>query len=277
MFQIQTKFRDEPRAKSGLLRTREFSMKDLYSFHIDQSDLDKYYEKAIKAYFNVFKRCGLGKTTVLTYASGGDFSKYSHEFQTICETGEDTIYLCEKCNVAVNKEIIHEQSNCPECGNKKLVEKKAIEVGNIFKLGTRFSEAWDLKYQDKDGKENLVIMASYGIGPGRVMGAVAEIYNDKNGLIWPKEIAPYDIHLVSLNKEKEAEEIYKKLLHLGRSVLWDDRDERAGVKLADADLLGIPTRVIVSEKTLKEKKVEVKDRGKKKSELISISALLKRK
>lgn len=165
VFQIQNKFRDEIRAKSGLLRTREFLMKDLYSFHRDEKDLDKYYEKAIGAYQNIFEKVGLGNLTYLTFASGGSFSKYSHEFQTLTPAGEDTIYICEKCRVAVNEEIIKEQNSCPQCVNKKLKKEKAVEVGNIFKLKTKFSAPFDLKYKDEKGNEKEVIMGCYGVGP----------------------------------------------------------------------------------------------------------------
>lgn len=277
LFQIQTKFRDEPRAKSGLLRTREFSMKDLYSFHADQSDLDKYYEKVKKAYFKIFKRCGIGKETVLTYASGGDFSKYSHEFQTICDTGEDTIHLCEKCRIAINKEIIKEQKVCPTCGNEKLAEKKAIEVGNIFKLGTRFSEPFELYFADKNDQQKPVIMGCYGIGPGRILGTIAELLSDDSGLIWPKEVSPFQAHLIDINvPKKEAEKIYDQLTENGVEVLWDDRPKSAGVKLADADLIGIPDRIVVSAETIKNKKIELKKRDKNKKELLTLKEYLER-
>lgn len=247
VYQIQDKYRNEARAKSGLLRGREFSMKDLYSFHTDQDDLDKYYEKAKQAYFNIFKRVGLGDLTYLTFATGGAFSKYSHEFQALAKNGEDTIYLCEKCKVALNKELLDsEGKKCPECGNQELVEKKAIEVGNIFKLGTKFSSAFDLFYANKDGKQQEVIMGCYGMGPSRVMGAIVEIYASENKMNWPKEIAPYDVHLINLSREsKVADEIYDKLKF---ETLYDDRDESAGVKLKDADLIGIPVKVIIGDR-----------------------------
>lgn len=277
VYQIQDKFRDEARPKSGLLRTKEFMMKDLYSFHTDEKDLDRYYKVMEKSYFNIFNRCGIGKETVLTYSSGGSFSKYSHEFQAICETGEDTIYLCEKCRVAVNKEIYHEQNSCPECGNKKLTQNRAIEVGNIFRLMDKFSKAFDFNYLDKNNKKHHVMMGCYGIGLGRLMASVVEVSHDEAGIIWPKAIAPYDIHLVSLNKtEKEAEKIYAELQDAGYSVLWDDRDERAGVKLTDSELLGIPVRIVVSPKTIEGNQIEYKKRDEKKSELISLKDFLKR-
>lgn len=274
LYQIQTKFRDEKRAKSGLLRTREFLMKDLYSFHRDEADLDKYYDKVMEAYKKIYARVGLGADTYVTFASGGTFSKYSHEFQTASESGEDTIYLCEKCKVAVNKEIIKDQNVCPECGNKKLKEIKAIEVGNIFKLGTKYSDAFDLKYRDEKDKEHPVIMGCYGIGPSRIMGTLVEKFNDKDGIIWPEDVAPFKYHLVDLDgKKKEAGEVYSKLTDCGCEVLWDDRDETAGIKLKDADLIGIPYRIVVSEKTGKQ--IEVKERNQKESKLIDLDKFLK--
>jgi prolyl-tRNA synthetase len=278
LYQIQTKFRDEKRAKSGLLRNREFLMKDLYSFHADTADLDSYYQKVLLAYKRIFDRCGIGKDTYVTYASGGSFSKYSHEFQTECLNGEDSIYLCEKCRIAVNKEIINELKACPECGEKHLKIIKAIEVGNIFKLGSKFSSAFDLYYKDKDDKENQVIMGCYGIGPGRVMGTIVEKMADKNGLVWPKNVAPFSYHLIDLDgKKKEAMTLYEKLVKADYSVLWDDREETAGIKLRDADLLGIPKRIVVSDKTIALGKIEIKNRDNTKVELITIAELLKGK
>lgn len=278
LYQIQTKFRDEKRAKSGLLRNREFLMKDLYSFHADQKDLDEYYEKAKKAYVNIFKRCGIGDDTYVTYATGGSFSKYSHEFQTECSAGEDIIYLCKKCKVAVNKEIIHEGKKCPECGNKNLSEIKAIEVGNIFKLGTKFSDAFELNYKDTKDKLKSVVMGCYGIGPGRVMGAIVEKLNDDRGIIWPKNITPFDIHLIDLDGQvKEARDVYEKLQKAGYDVLWDDRTETAGTKLKDADLIGIPIRVVVSARTVNLGKIEIKERRNKNIKLVSLTTFLKGK
>jgi prolyl-tRNA synthetase len=287
LYQIQTKFRDELRAKSGLLRCREFAMKDLYSFHADEKDLDRYYEKVKKAYFKIFKRVGLGKITYLTFASGGAFSKYSHEFQTVTPSGEDIIYLCPKCKIAINKEIIDESNwQCIKCGNKNLEEKKAIEVGNIFKLKDKFTKAFGYNFRDKTGKEKIVLMGCYGIGLGRLMGAVVEIYHDERGIIWPKEIAPYDLHLVaifsknsSLNKriQKVALDTYVSLQKEGFDVLYDDRKEvSAGVKLVESDLIGIPIRLLISEKTLASDSVEIKKRESKNVQLIKISQVLNR-
>ena len=281
VYQIQNKFRNEPRAKSGLLRGREFNMKDMYSFHVSQEDANKYYEEVKKAYFKIYERLGLGDITVLTYASGGVFSKYSHEFQTFAEVGEDTVYYCADCCVAVNKEIISEQDNaCPECKNKKLEERKAVEVGNIFKLGAKFSKPFGFKFKDKDGQDKLVEMACFGMGPSRLMGTLAEVFHDDKGIVWPKSVAPYQVHLVSLgddeNVKREAEKMYDKMINDNIEVLYDDREASAGEKLADADLIGIPTRVIVSKKTLAENSVEVKERNQDAVEMVKISEILKR-
>jgi prolyl-tRNA synthetase len=278
LFQIQTKFRDEKRAKGGLLRAKEFIMKDLYSFHTDEKDLDDYYEKAKKAYVAIFDRIGLGKLTYLTFASGGTFSKYSHEFQTISESGEDNIYLCEKCDVAVNKEIIDEQKVCPECGKKDFKIVKAIEVGNIFKLRTKYSEKFNLTYTDETGKEKLVEMGCYGIGVGRLMGALVEVFHDDKGIIWPDSVAPFTVHLINLGEEKKvydtAGKLYEDLTKAGIEVIWDDREESAGTKFADADLVGVPYRLVVSEKTCEKESVELKSRDKKETELIKLKEVI---
>ncbi|MFA4831388.1 MAG: aminoacyl--tRNA ligase-related protein, partial [Patescibacteria group bacterium] len=278
VYQIQDKFRNEPRAKSGLLRGREFSMKDMYSFHSNEEDLDRYYNQVIKAYFNIYNRCGLGSITHLVFSSGGTFSRYSHEFQTLAEDGEDTIYLCQACGVGVNKEIISEQQSCPECGGKDLKEKKSIEVGNIFKLKTKYSEAFDYEFTDEDGNRRTVLMGCYGIGPSRVMGSMVEVYHDKNGIIWPESVAPFAAHLVSLCKNgaqiKQADDIYESLLRKKIDVLYDDRLEiSAGQKFADSDLFGIPKRIIVSPKTLERRSVEIKNRGEEKTILLKINNL----
>jgi len=262
-YQIQTKFRDEKRAKSGLLRGREFIMKDLYSFHSNSEDLDTYYDIVIQAYINIYKRLGLGDKTLKTYASGGSFSKYSHEFQTLSDIGEDTIFVCEKCNIAINQEIIDEQNTCPECGNSDLIEKKAIEVGNIFKLQTKYSDAFGLEFTDDKGQNQSVIMGCYGIGISRLMGTIVEIFAENNAkMLWPAEISPFDIHLIVLNTDSaevknKAEELYQQYQKNGKSVLFDNRDERPGVKFADADLIGIPERIIISKKSLEQNGVEI--------------------
>ncbi len=269
VFQIQNKFRNEARAKSGLLRGREFLMKDLYSFHQNQECLDSFYEKAIKAYFKVYQRCGLKEKTFLTLASGGSFSKYSHEFQTVIEAGEDEIYLCPKCALAINKEIIEEEKyQCPQCKNKDLKVEKAAEVGNIFKLQEKYTEPFDLKVKDEKGKESFVLMGCYGIGISRLMGAIVEAFHDEKGIVWPKEVAPFDIHLIPIGKvKKEADKLYDNLQKEGNKVLYDDRDKSVGEKFAEADLIGIPLRMVLSEKTLEKKCVETKKRNETKTKL----------
>ncbi len=279
VFQIQTKFRDELRAKSGILRTREFLMKDLYSFHSNQADLDKYYEIAAKTYEKIFKECGIGKITYKTLASGGSFSKYSDEFQMLTEAGEDIIHICKKCKIAINKEIKEENPICPKCKAGEFEEKKAVEVGNIFKLGIGFSQPFDLKFTDKDAQDKPVLMGCYGIGLGRLMGAVVEANHNDKGIIWPKSVAPFLVHLISLPSlkvKKSALKIYKDLQKEKIEVLWDDRDNKnPGEKFADSDLLGIPYRIVVSEKTLAKNSVEFKERGKEKVELVKISQIIK--
>lgn len=269
LFQIQNKFRMELRAKSGLLRGREFLMKDLYSFHTDnEGDFEKYYSRVQEAYKNIFRRAGIGEVTFLTYAAGGSFSKYSHEFQTLTPAGEDTIYLCEKCGIAINDEIIVAQTSCPECGldKERLRKERAVEVGNIFPLKTKFTEAFGVTYKDKDGAAKLVVMGCYGIGLGRLMGAIVEVHADEQGLSWPVEVAPFQMHLIYVGNEngeakKKADTLYEELKSVGIEVLYDDRDMSAGVKFSDAELIGIPQMVIVGEKTLETGKFEVRTRG----------------
>lgn len=272
IFQFQNKFRNELRTKSGIMRTREFIMKDLYSFNKTEKALDVFYEKAKQTYFNIFERVGIGDETYLTFASGGAFSKYSHEFQTICEAGEDIIYLDEEKGLAVNQEVYTDEV-LTELGlvRERLKEVPATEVGNIFKLKTKYSEPLGLFYTDKKGDQKPVIMGCYGIGPGRLMGTIVELFNDKDGIIWPESIAPFKIHLISLNPEdekiaKQAEKLYQNLKESGVETLYDDRqDVSAGEKFATADLIGIPYRLVVSKRN--GKKVEVKKRAEKETTL----------
>lgn len=266
VFQIQSKFRMELRAKSGILRGKEFSMKDLYSFHADEADLDRYYAIAQDAYARVYERLGIGDRTYMTFAGGGTFSKYSHEYQTVTSAGEDTVYVCDNCKVALNEELLEEQSTCPQCDGEDLRKETAIEVGNIFKLKTKFSDPFDVTYKDKNGESQTVLMGCYGIGLTRALGAIAEVCSDDNGLIWPKEVAPFDYHLLVLPSEDEAvraeaDALYENLTNAGLSVLYDDTDARAGEKFADADLIGIPTRLVVSEKTREQNAIELKERA----------------
>ncbi len=277
VYQIQTKFRDEPRAKSGLLRGREFRMKDLYSFHADEDDLNRYYEIAADAYRKIFHRLDL--EAIYTEASGGSFSKFSHEFQTPIENGEDAIYLCQSCKkLAKNKEIYSPDAACTDCGKSDYKEIKASEVGNIFKLKTKFSEAFNLSYTAEDGSNKPVIMGCYGLGPSRVMGVLVEKFHDDRGIIWPQAAAPFQCHLLLLNMGdsaavKQAEKIYDDLLQAGVEVLYDDRDKSAGEKFADADLIGLPYRVVVSAKSLDSQAVEIKPRSNDSVEMIKSRGL----
>lgn len=248
-YQFQNKFRNELRAKSGIMRGKEFLMKDLYSFSKDQSEHEAFFAKAREAYKNVFKRVGVGDRTYVTFASGGIFSEFSEEFQTVSDAGEDTIYVDEAKGIAVNKEVMTEEALAKLGLDKSaLVEKKAIEAGNIFNLGTRFSEPLGLTYMAEDGEKKPVVMGSYGIGPTRLMGIIAETLSDEKGLVWPGAIAPFRYHLVSLGNDPEvlklADELYD-VLGKNASVLYDDRDTRAGEKFADSDLIGIPYRINV--------------------------------
>ncbi len=273
-FQIQTKFRNEKRAKAGLMRGREFLMKDLYSFHQNQEDLDIFYEKSQASYYNIYNRLGLGDKTYLTYASGGSFAKYSHEYQTLSSSGEDLIYICEKCKVAINKEIIDDLDSCPVCDNKELREEKAIEVGNIFKLGTRFSEPFSLIYKDDKGKDNLVYMGCYGVGISRLLGTIVEECHDEKGIIWPETVAPYRVHIISISENEKAEELYENLTSEGIEVLLDDRDVSVGEKFADSDLIGCPYRIVVSRKTLEKGGYELKRRNSEEVELVESDKII---
>ena len=280
VYQFQTKFRNETRAKSGIMRTREFVMKDLYSFARDEKEHEEIYNKVKEAYKNIFKRAGIGHLTYYTYASGGVFSDFSHEFQTLTGAGEDTIYVDEDKSLAINKEVYTDKV-IAELGLDKdsLTEHKAVEVGNIFPLGTRFSEALDLKYQTENGDKKPVIMGSYGIGLGRLMGTIAEVLSDDKGLIWPESIAPFKVHLLSLGSSaevrKEADKLYETLGQKGVEVLFDDREEAsAGEKFADSDLIGIPFRVVVSERSIQDGGFEVKKRTAEKGDIVTEKEIL---
>jgi prolyl-tRNA synthetase len=273
-------------------------MKDLYSFSRDAKEHEAFYEKAKGAYIRIYDRLGIGNETYVTFASGGSFAKYSHEFQTICEAGEDIIYVDEKKHIAVNKEVLNDEV-LGNLGLKKgdLIEKKSVEVGNIFSLGIKYSEPLGLSYNDAEGKSKPVIMGSYGIGPGRAMGTIVETHADEKGLVWPEAVSPFAIHLVAIfekkmaNKsddvsakaggassaggvvKKAADELYKKLTDKGIEVLYDDRECSAGEKFGDADLIGIPKRYVISEKTLKVDSIEAKDRATGKVEMVLLKSL----
>jgi len=277
LFHISDKFRDEPRSKSGILRGKEFIMKDLYSFHIDEKDLDKYYEKVKKAYQRIFTRCGLKAFVV--EASGGTFSRFSHEFQVVTPAGEDLFYYCSFCKFCRNKEIAGDIKKCPECGHiVKML--KGSEVGNIFKLKDKYSKAFDLKFRDKDGKNKNVMMGCYGIGVSRLLGVIVEANYDKDGIIWPEAVAPYQFYLLPIlsGKTKEDKEVkkqtnilYQKMVKAHLEVLYDDREDiTSGEKLADADLLGISKRIIISSRTLQKKSLEIKERKTNKIKLMKI-------
>ncbi len=278
-YQFQTKMRNELRAKSGIMRTREFIMKDLYSFSRDEKEMKEFYDKMKDVYKKVFERVGLGKDTYLTYASGGSFSKFSHEFQTVTEAGEDTIYVDRDKRIAINEEVygdeIIEQLGLDK---SKLEKVKASEVGNIFPLGTKYSEALGLKFTDEKGELKTVVMGSYGIGPARVMGVIAELFGDDKGLVWPESVSPFGVHIVRIGQDEKvveaADKLYKDLESAGVEVLYDDRDVSAGQKFADADLVGVPTRVTISPKTLESNSFELKKRTDEDAKLVGIEKAL---
>lgn len=281
VYQFQTKLRNELRAKSGIMRGREFIMKDMYSMSVDAAQHDIYYDSVIKAYKKVYDRLGIGSDTYMTFASGGAFTKFSHEFQTVCEAGEDVIYLHKGKNIAINQEVLDNES-LKQLGVKReeLDEVKSSEVGNIFNFGTDKSKQMDFGFTNEDGEKQFVHLGSYGIGITRVMGVIAEKFSDEKGLVWPENIAPFKVYLVRLGDTKEvtkqADDFYEKLTKSGITVLYDDRDLRAGKKFADADLLGIPYRLIVSEKTLENTRYELKKRNVDSVELLELDEVVKR-
>ncbi len=273
-YQFQTKFRNETRAKSGIMRTREFIMKDLYSFSRTEEEHEKVYATVREAYTRIFARVGLGAQTYPTFASGGAFSRFSEEFQTLSEAGEDVVYVDEASGRALNKEVLTDEVLSDlHLQRESLQEKKSIEVGNIFTLGTKFSEPLGLMFKDEAGVLKPVIMGSYGIGPGRVMGTIAETLSDDLGLVWPEAVAPFTVHLLSLGADEKAAEIYTTLASAGIEVLYDDRDESAGAKFAESDLLGIPYRVVVGSRSLQSGLAEVRWRDTKEIEEVKFDAL----
>lgn len=281
VYQFQAKLRNELRAKSGIMRGREFVMKDMYSLAVDSEMHDKYYNSVIDAYKKVYERLGLGEDTYVTYASGGAFTKFSHEFQTVCEAGEDVIYVHEAKNIAINEEVLDEES-LAKLGIKRdeLKEVKSSEVGNIFNFGTEKSEQLDFYFTNSKGERQPVHLGSYGIGITRVMGVIAEKLSDEKGLVWPAAIAPAKIYLARLGDSeltiKKANELYDRLTQSGVQVLYDDRDVRAGEKFADADLLGIPYRIVISDKTSTHESFEFKARTQSDSEQLNAQEIIRR-
>ncbi len=277
-YDFKTIFRNELRSKSGIMRGREFYWKALYSFSKDEAEHNEFYEKMKVAYKNVFERVGLGDKTYITFASGGTFSKYSHEFQTVSEAGEDIIYIDEDKGIAINKEVFTDEVLADlDIDKTKLIEQRAIEVGNIFSLGHKFSEPFNLVYTDMDGTEKAVFMGSYGIGVTRLMGTIVELLSDEKGIVWPENIAPAKVYLVRIGEGeevvKQADELYKQLENKGISVLYDDRDERPGAKFADAELIGIPYRVTVSDRLVKAGEYELTQRQNDETKTLTADSL----
>lgn len=276
VYQFQNKLRNELRAKSGIMRGREFIMKDMYSIHASKEDLEAYYQAVIEAYKRCYHRFGLGDDTYVTFASGGAFTKFSHEFQTICAAGEDYIYLHRGRNLAINEEVVDEAVRELGIDKSELERVKTAEVGNIFNFGTQKSEEMGLVFTGEDGRQHHAYMGSYGIGITRVMGVIVEKLADDKGLVWPEEIAPARVHLVQIGKESvaAADKLYDTLQQAGITVLYDDRTVRPGEKFADAELLGMPTRVTVSDRLLEAEEWEVVDRQTGKQQRLTTSQLL---
>lgn len=276
VYQMQTKMRNELRSKSGIMRGREFIMKDMYSMHATQEDMDQYYDQVIGAYKKAYARFGLGDSTFVTFASGGAFTKFSHEFQTICDAGEDVLYANEDRTIAVNEEVLDDATSELGVDKTTLQPVTTAEVGNIFKFGTEKSEKMNFYYTGEDGQRHMVFLASYGIGITRVMGVMVEKLADDKGLVWPQNVAPFAVYLVNIGAEgtKLAEALYKELTDAGVEVLYDDRDERPGAKFADAELMGIPLRVTASDRLAAEQKYELTDRITGESTLLTQQELL---
>jgi prolyl-tRNA synthetase len=270
VYQFQTKFRNELRSKSGIMRGREFVMKDMYSVHASQEDMDRYYDEVIEAYKRVFDRLGIGEKTFVTFASGGAFTKFSHEFQTICDAGEDTLFVNVDHTVAVNEEVLDDATE--ELGIEKSTLEPIVtaEVGNIFKFGTEKSEKMNFTFTDQDGSQKPLYLASYGIGVTRVMGVIAEIMSDDKGLIWHANVAPYHVYLAAIGDVTEqADALYEELQAAGIEVLYDDRDERPGAKFADAELMGLPVRIVLSERTLEADQAELTLRASSETRMVA--------
>lgn len=279
VYQFQNKLRNELRAKSGIMRGREFVMKDLYTYTTSETEHKRIYDAITASYLNIFNKVGIGNRTYLTFASGGAFTQFSHEFQTVLDAGEDTIYIDKKKKIAVNKEVLDDKV-LEELGLNKddLEERASAEVGNIFSFGGVKSEQLGLNMKDESGESRPVILGSYGIGITRLMGVIVETLSDENGIVWPREVAPFQVHLLSLSEKAEefANEVYGNLTSRGIEVLYDDRDLRAGEKFADSDLIGIPVRIVIGEKSLGTKTLEVKDRSSSDVLEMSLEDLIKK-
>lgn len=277
VYQFQTKLRNELRAKSGIMRGREFVMKDMYTYTTSEAEHQKIYDTITQAYLKIFERVGLGDKTYLTFASGGAFTQFSHEFQTVVDSGEDTIYLSKEKKIAVNKEVLNDEVLSQlDLKRDELEEVSAAEVGNIFSFGSKKCEELGLYFKTESGESKPVILGSYGIGITRLMGVLVEVLSDAKGLVWPKEIAPFQVHLLSLGEksQKLADEVYEKFSNQGVEVLYDDRDLRAGEKFADADLIGIPYRVVVGDKTSGVESLEVVERATGETKEMSLETLI---
>lgn len=264
LYQFQTKLRNELRAKSGIMRGREFVMKDMYSFHSSAEDLESYYNKSIDAYKRVFDRLGIGEDTYVTFASGGAFTKFSHEFQTVCDAGEDVVYLHRGKNIAVNEEVIDDAVKELGIDRSELEKVKTAETGNIFNFGTQKTDEMGLYFTDSEGREQSLHIGSYGIGITRVMGVIVEKFADEKGIVWPEDVAPFKIYLVRIGGSEAvsgSDRLYDELTARGVDVLYDDRDERPGAKFADSELMGIPHRITVSDRLIEAQKFEYTERS----------------
>ncbi len=276
VYQFQTKLRNELRAKAGIMRGREFVMKDAYSLHSSQADLDEYYEKVKEAYVRIFDRLGLGDDTYMTFASGGAFTKFSHEFQTVCEAGEDRLYLDREQKIGVNEEVLDDAVESLGLNKDKLEKVKSAEVGNIFNFGSEKAEQMGIYYTDENDQKQPIYLASYGVGITRAMGVIAEKFSDEKGLVWPEAVAPFRVYLVQIGDSegvaRAADALYKKLTQQGIEVLWDDRNSkaaRAGEKFADSELIGLPWRITISERLIAGNKLELTNRGTGESEVLT--------
>lgn len=274
VYQFQTKLRNELRAKSGIMRGREFVMKDMYSLHASKDDMDQYYERVIEAYKKIYDRLGIGSETFVTFASGGAFTKFSHEFQTLCDAGEDTLFVNVDRSVAVNEEVLDDATTELRLDKATLSPVTSAEVGNIFKFGTEKSEQMRISFKDAEGKQQPIYLASYGIGITRVMGVIVEKFADDKGMVWPESVAPFRVHLISLGGDVAAEKLYQELTAAGIETLYDDRDASAGEKFSDADLMGMPYRITLGKRSLERGVVEVKKRTSDNTEEIKLEEVV---